>query len=202
MGERPQGQGSMETGLEKLSSIQKVVTSLVPLLLIFWWAGGLKQPYFFIAAIAFAAVAVLLWSLRRVYEGNLYGRAMQMAEAGEHRSALGLLIKAEAAWALNDAHKTPKMIAKDFRRFSVMVGAIQRQVRELGGELDTEALEGSIELYIEIYSNKKNFGLWTSRMKSAAKKEVRKVSQVFPHLRAQFRETCQVFYRSLGDQVA
>lgn len=190
----------MKIGLEKLSVVQKVVTPLAVTLLILF--GLTRKSYLFIPAMALGILAVLLWFARRRYEGNLYRRAMQHAEVGEHMSALGLLIMAEEAWALNEAHSTPKTIAKDFQRLAAIVAATQGQMRQLGGELNTEKIERAIEVYVDVYSNKKNFVFGTHRLKADAKQDIEKANEVFPYLRAQFRETCQEIYRMLGRRVA
>jgi hypothetical protein len=188
----------VKINLDKLTVAQKVVTPLAFTLLISY--GTTRKPFLFIPAIALGVLAVLLWLVRRSHEGNLYGRAMQHAEKGEHIVALGLLIMAEEAWALNVAHSTPKTIAKDFQRLDAIVAATQGQVRQLGGELSTEKIRQAIGVYIDVNSNKNNFVFGTHRLKAAAKQDIKKTSKVFPYLRAQFREACQEIYRKLDSR--
>lgn len=81
----------MVVDLGKLSGVQRIVTTLAFTLLILY--GLTKKPYLFTPAIVFGILAVLLWLARRLYEGDLFKKAMRLAEGGEHREALSLLMR-------------------------------------------------------------------------------------------------------------
>ncbi len=195
--ENHSGKGYSEIpGLKILSAAQKVVTPLAVTLLILY--GKTEKPFLLIPALVLGALAVALWLTRRLYEGDLYKKAMRLADDGKHLEALGLLIRAEEAWALNEAHSTPKTIANDFRHLTEIVTAIQSQVHTLGGNLDIERMTKAIGVYVAVYSNKKNLVFGTHRLKASAEAEIMSVNAVFPALRGQLRATCQELYKAFG----
>lgn len=182
------------TSLEKLSVAQKVVIYLaIPLLLA---AGKSQRLSLFIPAIVLGVVAVLLWLARRLYERNLYKKAMHLAEQGEHMASLGLLIMAEEAWVPNELHDTPRTLRKDFRRLAMIIAAIQAEVHKLGGELDTEELMKVVLRYVDVCSNKKNMAFGTNSLKASANRELMQLGEIFLGLRARFRAAYQEFYEA------
>jgi hypothetical protein len=184
----------MRADVKKYSVAQRIVTTAAVVLLIACYK--VQRLALFIPAIGVGVLAVLLWLFRRVYEGNLYKKAMQAAEQGRHLEAIGLLVMAEEAWALNQAHSTPKTITRDFRRLATIVSALQSQARTLGEELDTQEIEKAIAGYVNVYSNRKNFVFGTHNLKASPKAEVKRIEAVFPALRNQFQETCREFYKA------
>jgi hypothetical protein len=189
----------MMAGLEKPSGVQILATLAYALLLRY---ALTSRPDLFVPAIVLGVVAVLIWLAKRLYEGDLFKKAMRLAEKDDHVGALGLLIRAEAAWDLNHAHRTPKTIANSFRRLAGIVTAIQGQVQKLGGTLDAEEMAKAIAVYVNVYSNKKNLVFGTHMLKKGPKSEIKRADQVFPILRGRFRATCQQLYKNLGQSAS
>jgi len=185
----------MPVDLKKFSVVQQITTVLAVVLLLSY--GKTRNFSLFIPGMVLGILAVLLWLGRRIYEGDLYKKAMHLAEKGEHLEALSLLARAEEAWSINEAHCTPKTMTRDFRRLAVIVAAAQEQALELGRGLDTEELSTVIAVYVGVYSNRKSFIFGTHSLKAGAAAEIRSVSQKLPVLRGRFRATCQEYCKSL-----
>jgi len=188
----------VRVGIEKLPVVQNVVILIaVPFLVV---AGKSRRLSLIIPAMALGMFAVLLWSARRFYEGNLYKKAMHLVEQGQHMAALRLLIMAEEAWVFNAIHYTPKNVRKDFRRLAMIIAAIQTEVHKLGGELDAEELMGVVSRYIDVCSKKKNVVFGTNSLKASADRELAQLGEILPGLRGRFRVACQEFYENAAIQ--
>jgi len=109
-------------------------------------------------------IAVVL--VRRILEEGLFDRAASLHASGQNERALRFLLKAEANWAFNHAHATPKAFISDLCRLKKISSLCAEILSEMGRSLDISQMHSAIQRLVDLYGDRANFRWGTHTLKS------------------------------------